>query len=233
MLGLPALAAPALAQDTGGVAPGQPMLVAAPAMVGQQQQVTGSLGTSAGGRSVDIQVQATPDAAWTTIATTRAAGDGSFSATWRTASTGRWTVRAELAGGAGAAQATVTPSAMATVYRRATATWYSQPGNRTACGIKLRRSTIGVAHRTLPCGTLVDVTWGGRSLSVPVIDRGPFVAGVHYDLTLAAARTLGFVAAGRVHVGVLPAGATTAPSPIAAVLPGAPAPVGGGVSSPR
>jgi len=52
---------------------------------------------------------------------------------------------------------------------------------------------------------------------------------VHYDLTLAAARTLGFVAAGRVHVGVLPAGATTAPSPIAAVLPGAP--VGGGVSS--
>ena len=233
MLGLPVPAAPALAQETGGVAPGQPMLVAAPAMVGQQQQVTGSLGTSAGGRSVDIQVQATPDAAWTTIATTRAAGDGSFSATWRTASTGRWTVRAELAGGAGAAQATVTPSATATVYRRATATWYSQPGNRTACGIKLRRSTIGVAHRTLPCGTLVDITWGGRSLSVPVIDRGPFVSGVQYDLTLAAAQALGFTAAGRVHVGVLPAGATTAPSPIAAVLPGAPAPVGGGVSSPR
>ena len=186
MLGLPVLAAPALAQDTGGVAPGQPMLVAAPAMVGQQQQVTGSLGTSAGGRSVEIE-----------------------------------------------AQATVTPSAMATVYRRATATWYSQPGNRTACGIKLRRSTIGVAHRTLPCGTLVDVTWGGRSLSVPVIDRGPFVAGVHYDLTLAAARTLGFVAAGRVRVGVLPAGATTAPSPIAAVLPGAPAQVGGGAAVAR
>ena len=123
----------------------------------------------------------------------------------------------------------MTPSATATVYRRATATWYSQPGNRTACGIKLRRSTIGVAHRTLPCGTLVDVTWGGRSLSVPVIDRGPFVAGVHYDLTLAAARALGFVAAGRVRVGVLPAGATTAPSPIAAVLPGAA--VGGGVST--
>ena len=229
VLGASAPAAPALAQETGGVAPGEPMLVAAPAIVGQQQQVTGSLGTSAGGRSVKIAAQATSGAAWTTIATTRAAGDGSFSAAWRAASTGRWTVRAELAGDAGAAQASVTPSATATVYRRATATWYSQPGNRTACGTRLRRSTIGVAHRTLPCGTLVDVTWRGRSLSVPVIDRGPFVAGVHYDLTLAAAKTLGFVAAGRVRVGVLPAGATTAPSPIAAVLPGAPA--GGGVSS--
>ena len=163
VLGATALASPALAQDTGGVAPGQAMLVAAPAIVGQQQQVTGSLGTSAGGRSVEIEAQATANADWTTIATTRAADDGSFTATWRAASTGRWTVRAELAGGAGAAQVTVTPSATATVYRRATATWYSQPGNRTACGIRLRRSTIGVAHRTLPCGTLVDVTWGGRS----------------------------------------------------------------------
>ncbi len=229
MLGALVPAAPALAQDTGGVAPGGPMLLAAPAIVGHLQHVTGSLGTSAGGRSVEIEAQATPDAAWTTITTTRAADDGSFSATWRAASTGRWTVRAALSAGAGAAQATVTPSATATVYRRATATWYSQPGHRTACGVRLRRSTIGVAHRTLPCGTLVDVTWGGRSLSVPVIDRGPFVRGVHYDLTLAAARTLGFVAAGRVRVGVLPAGGTTAPSPIAAVLPGAPR--GGGVSS--
>ena len=61
-----------------------------------------------------------------------------------------------------------------------------------------------------------------------MIDRGPFVRGVHYDLTLAAARTLGFVAAGRVRIGVLPAGATLAPSPIAAVLP---AGLGGGVST--
>ena len=100
------------------------------------------------------------------------------------------------------------------------------PGNRTACGVRLRRSTIGVAHRTLPCGTRVDVTWGGRSISVPVIDRGPFVAGVHYDLTLAAATALGFVSAGRVRVGVLPAGRTLAPSPISAIPP---ALAGGGV----
>ncbi len=231
MLCAPALAAPALAQDTGGVAPGQPMLVADPAIVGHEQQVTGSLGTPAGGRSVEIQSQA-GDSGWTTVATTRAADDGSFRASWHAMTTGRWTIRAELAGEAATAQAIVTPSATATVYRRATATWYSLPGNRTACGVRLRRSTVGVAHRTLPCGTLVDITWGGRSLRVPVIDRGPFVAGVHYDLTLAAARTLGFVAAGRVHVGVLPAGATTAPSPIAALLP-APALAAGGVAASR
>ncbi len=220
-------ATPALADDTGGVAPGQPMLLAAPALVGQQQQVSGSLGTTAGGDAVNIQAQA-GNSEWTTIATTSAAADGSFQAAWKASTIGRWAIRAQVAGNASAAQSVVTPAATATVYRGATATWYSLPGSRTACGVRLRRSTIGVAHRTLPCGTLVDVTWGGRSISVPVIDRGPFVRGVHYDLTLAAARNLGFVSAGRVRIGVLPAGATLAPSPIAAVLP---AGLGGGVST--
>lgn len=201
------------------------MLVAGPALVGQQQRITGTLGPAAGGRQIDVQAQA-PGAGWTTIATTRAADDGSFATTWRAATTGRWAIRALPSGAAVASGATVTPTATATVYRGATATWYSMPGNRTACGVRLRRATLGVAHRTLPCGTLVDVTWGGRSVRVPVIDRGPFVAGVHYDLTLAAAKTLGFVSAGRVRVGVLPAGPTAAASPIAAVPP---ALAGGGV----
>lgn len=201
------------------------MLVAGPALVGQQQQVSGTLGAGAAGRTVAIQAQS-PDAAWATVTTVRADGDGAFTTSWRAATTGRWTIRAVLTGDAVAAQAPDAPRATATVYRGAVATWYSQPGNRTACGVRLRRSTIGVAHRTLPCGTLVDVTWGGRTLSVPVIDRGPFVRGVHYDLTLAAARSLGFVAAGRVRVGVLPAGPTTAPSPLAVVPP---ALAGGGV----
>ena len=203
------------------------MLTAGPALVGQQQRITGTLGTAAGGRVVAVQAQA-PGAAWATIATTRAAEDGSFVTTWRAATTGRWPIRAVLDGDAVAAAAPAAPTATAIVYRGAGATWYSQPGNRTACGVRLRRSTMGVAHRTLPCGTLVDVTWGGRSITVPVIDRGPFVAGVHYDLTLAAARALGFVAAGRVRVGVLPAGRTLAPSPISAIPP---ALAGGGVTT--
>jgi len=186
--------------------------------VGQTQRAGGTLGSGAAGERVAIQARL-DGGEWTTIATTRAAGDGSFAASWRAAATGRWTIRAFAAGAALAARTSAAPSTTATVCRGATATWYSQPGNRTACGVRLRRSTIGVAHRTLPCGSRVDVTWGGRAIRVPVIDRGPFVTGVHYDLTLAAARVLGFAAAGRVRVGVLPTGPTAAPSPIAAVAP--------------
>jgi len=203
------------------------MVLASPALVGRQQQINGTLGTGAAGRAVALQAQSGPGQ-WTTIATTRAEGDGSFGTSWRAATMGRWTIRAVPAGDALSAQAGAAPSTTATVFRGATATWYSMPGNRTACGVRLRRSTMGVAHRTLPCGTPVDVTWGGRTVTVPVIDRGPFTSGVHYDLTLAAARTLGFVAAGRVRVGVLPAGPTTAPSPISAVPP---ALAGGGITT--
>ena len=38
---------------------------------------------------------------------------------------------------------------------------------------------------TLPCGTMVTLRYGGRTITVPVIDRGPYVAGRDYDLTYA------------------------------------------------
>lgn len=55
-------------------------------------------------------------------------------------------------------------------------TWYGPGfyGNRTACGQKYTRYIIGVAHRTLPCGTLVQFTWRGMTAVAPVIDRGPY-----------------------------------------------------------
>lgn len=64
------------------------------------------------------------------------------------------------------------------------ATWYGPGffGNRTACGKTLRPSTWGIAHRTLPCGTLVSLVYRGRKVSVRVIDRGPF-SGAKVDLT--------------------------------------------------
>jgi peptidoglycan hydrolase-like protein with peptidoglycan-binding domain len=75
-------------------------------------------------------------------------------------------------------------------YRRAT--WYGPGlyGNRTACGKRLRPATLGVAHKSLPCGTAVTFYRGGRFITVPVIDRGPFRRGVAWDLTSAAARRL-------------------------------------------
>jgi hypothetical protein len=75
-------------------------------------------------------------------------------------------------------------------YRRAT--WYGPGlyGNRTACGKRLRRGTLGVAHKSLRCGTPVTFYRGGRFITVPVIDRGPFRRGVAWDLTAAAAHKL-------------------------------------------
>ena len=77
------------------------------------------------------------------------------------------------------------------VYRLAGASWYGGGGG-LACGGQLTSSTLGVANKTLPCGTLVTLRYGGHSLRVPVIDRGPYVAGREFDLTEATKRALGF-----------------------------------------
>jgi hypothetical protein len=77
------------------------------------------------------------------------------------------------------------------VYRLAGASWYG-PGGSLACGGTLSDSRLGVAHKTLPCGTLVRLHLGNRTVAVPVIDRGPYVSGRDYDLTPATKRALGF-----------------------------------------
>jgi rare lipoprotein A len=79
---------------------------------------------------------------------------------------------------------------VATVYHQVVASWYG-PGGTTACGEQLGAGTLGVANRTLPCGTRVTLRFGGRAVTVPVIDRGPFVAGRDYDLTYATKLALG------------------------------------------
>jgi rare lipoprotein A (peptidoglycan hydrolase) len=63
--------------------------------------------------------------------------------------------------------------------------WYGPGfyGRRTACGQKYTKTILGVAHRTLPCGTKVTFRWKGRTITVPVIDRGPYVSGRQWDLS--------------------------------------------------
>ena len=62
------------------------------------------------------------------------------------------------------------------VYKPSLTTWYGPGffGNKTACGQRLRRNTVGVAHRKLPCGTDVHVFYKGATITLDVIDRGPF-----------------------------------------------------------
>ena len=83
------------------------------------------------------------------------------------------------------------------VYRLAEASWYGGGGG-LACGGSLTSSTLGVANKTLPCGTLVTLRYNGRSVRVPVVDRGPYVAGREFDLTEATKQALGFGDTGEV-----------------------------------
>ena len=80
------------------------------------------------------------------------------------------------------------------MYRPTHASWYGPGlyGNSTACGGALTPGRLGVAHRWLPCGTRVTLRYRGRSVTVPVIDRGPFAAGREWDLTAATKSKLRF-----------------------------------------
>ena len=82
-------------------------------------------------------------------------------------------------------------------YRLAGASWYGGGGG-LACGGTLTSSTLGVANKTLPCGTRVWLRYHGRKVRVRVIDRGPYVAGREFDLTEATKRALGFGDTGEV-----------------------------------
>jgi hypothetical protein len=78
--------------------------------------------------------------------------------------------------------------------RVAGASWYGPGlyGNKTACGQTLRPNTVGVAHKRLPCGTVVKFVYNGHALVTQVIDRGPYIRGRAWDLTEAASEALDF-----------------------------------------
>ncbi|UIN34038.1 septal ring lytic transglycosylase RlpA family protein [Methylobacterium oryzae] len=83
-----------------------------------------------------------------------------------------------------------------------TASWYGS-GRRTANGERFAPDGLTAAHRTLPFGTRVRVTYGARSVIVRINDRGPFIAGRAIDLSRGAARAIGLSGVGRVHLAIL------------------------------
>lgn len=97
-----------------------------------------------------------------------------------------------------------TAKALTRSMKRTGATWYGPGlyGNSTACGQVLRRSTIGVANLTLPCGTRVTFAYHGRYLVAPVIDRGPYTSGYDFDLTNGAREALGFDSSDQIRYAV-------------------------------
>ncbi len=89
-------------------------------------------------------------------------------------------------------------------WRYGGASWYGPGlwGNKTACGQTLRPQTMGVAHKTLPCGTTVKFVYHGRAVVTQVIDRGPYIHGRTWDLTKAVSDALAFEGVGRVRYAI-------------------------------
>jgi rare lipoprotein A len=167
--------------------------------LGRPLRITGS-DRSAAGRTVNLQARRGASS-WHRIASVAADRSGAFAGIWRPTSAGEFQVRGVLAG---AAQASAASSSSAprtvVVYKPAIATWYGPGfyGRRTACGLRLTRNLVGVAHRRLACGTRVEISYRGHALVAPVIDRGPYTHGVQWDLTGAAAKQLGMMETGRI-----------------------------------
>ncbi len=157
-----------------------------PTAVAHQARVAGRM----------VVMQARGRRGWRTIATGRTGARGRFRLRYRTGRIGSELLRVRFAGvpgedGSGRAAGRLN------VYRLAEASWYGGEGS-LACGGWLTSATLGVANKTLPCGTLVTLRYDGRTVRVPVIDRGPYVAGREYDLTEATKRALGFEGVGEV-----------------------------------
>lgn len=118
---------------------------------------------------------------------------GKFAIRWRPRRLGSYRVRAYGLHDR-RARASVSPARRVTAYRPAAASYYGPGlyGGGMACGGTLTPGTLGVAHRTLPCGSKVRLRYRRRTVTVPVVDRGPYVAGRDFDLTAATRARLDF-----------------------------------------
>jgi len=114
------------------------------------------------------------------------------------------------------------PAQARSVHTTGIATWFGPGfyGKETACGQTMTPDIVGVANRTLPCGTLVKISYRARHLTVPVIDRGPYShVGADWDLTAEAARALGVEDTVRIGTHIV---GTTANTPTLGLPPGSP-----------
>jgi hypothetical protein len=190
---------------------GMTLVTDASAFVRTGLSVTGTVPAADAGAAVEIdQLGPTPGSSWVPVAVVPAASNGSFAASWRTSPAGPLTIRAELQGSPASSAAASAPSVSVTLYRRSIATLYGPGfyGAQTACGVTLRRRTIGVANRTLKCGTEVQVYYNGRVLTVPVIDRGPYDHHATWDLTMATGRALGMQGTATIGAASMPSAAS-------------------------
>jgi hypothetical protein len=231
-------AAAQVAPDTGGTAmpeviapsigpsgygtPGTRALIArSSTLLGRTVDVRGTM-PGAAHREVILQ-RLDPRRGWRNLARARVRSSDHFAVRWQADRSGRVSLRAVLAARkasdrrqrrtarVAAASRMSAPVVGLSIYRPAMASFYGPGlfGRQTACGLTLTPDLRGVAHRRLPCGTLVEILYQDREITVPVIDRGPFSGAYSWDLTQATADALGFQSSG--SIGYMRAASPPAP----------------------
>jgi rare lipoprotein A len=193
------LPATAAAQDgTGGSAAPEPTSSAAldigTALLGRAGKVRGTVRRRYHGRVVRIQRFDDASQTWRAEGRGRVWRTGRFTAHWRPRALGEQRIRAVVQSRRSARVTSASEEVTVQVFKGSMATWYGPGlyGNTTACGQKLTPDLVGVAHKSLPCGTMVEIAYNGTSIVVPVVDRGPYADGMTWDITAGAAKMLGF-----------------------------------------
>jgi hypothetical protein len=158
---------------------------------GQAVQVGGRILPAVRGRHMSLQ--ALQNGSWHTIATAPTKSRGRFVLRYVAGGVGQQRIRVRF-GGDRLNGSSTAGAGQLTVFRMALASWYNDGGN-TACGF---HAGLGVANRTLPCGTKVVFRNGGRTVTATVDDRGPYVGGRDWDLNQNTAAALGFGGVGQV-----------------------------------
>ncbi len=166
---------------------------------GRALRVRGAVRPAGPGRTVELQLRR--DGRWRTVDRDRTNAAGRFRLDERLAAATSTTARVRFAGDASNG-ATRRGIGRVNAYRMAFASWYGPGlyGNPLGCGGRLTGATIGVAHKTLPCGTALTLRYRGRTVRARVVDRGPFVGGREFDLTAATKARLGFGSTGWIQV---------------------------------
>jgi rare lipoprotein A (peptidoglycan hydrolase) len=161
-------------------------------MAGGAVKVTGRVRPAVDGQQVVVHVPGKDRV-------TRTGPSGKFAVKFRVGGAGEYRVQAS-AQGTNVTTGSESKAVKVTAYRPAAASWYGPGlyGNGLACGGTLTPSTVGVAHKSLPCGTKLTLRYKGNTVEVEVIDRGPYVGGREFDLTAATKQKLGFPSTGTV-----------------------------------
>ena len=166
-------------------------------LAGQTATVRGYVRPAQAGRLV--RLERLRRGAWRAVDHARTAAGGRFVLRYRPRGVASFPLRVVVPGDA-ATKGVTRPLGRLNVYRVTSASWYALYGGALACGGRLRYDSLVVAHRSLPCGTVVTIRHRGRVVRARVLDRGPFAGGREFDLAGAVARRLGFRGVGRIWV---------------------------------